>query len=446
MTTEKSNVFGKFGISFKDRTPLLCMEVNDYYICYDGKKLLKRTRQEINDIRNFKKNEDGTPSEYLYVKRQEREKYIKMYNLDPNIKEGDLFKHEYDQYIKDADIMKKLAKGKCKVNMYRTGNCRDAAMKFFLENVKEILEKKGMVPEVLSDKEVEYVEGCSNGGLIFAEPYTGLGYQFDGNSWYFNNYMHENLLVPLKVGTPKKLSADEFNYMKMKVKDHFFKIGIYRAKVTSPNKDPKWDKLFKFNIGNYYTHLDLTHAKNLGLNMDILQDGDDNAIIYERNQCLTGSELFRNFHVLYGIKREHPEVKHVAKGMLNGIWGKLCQRNTVNVYFKDDDYSIGEHGTKVRYRAIVNKDGEWIGDECLYKGKMFMTEYARLKPFLTARARIELAKVIAPIHEHVHRCHTDGFVCDIKPTHLKIGIEHGEFKLEKQGQIEVVNANKVIWT
>jgi hypothetical protein len=79
------------------------------------------------------------------------------------------------------------------------------------------------------------------------------------------------------------------------------------------------------------------------------------------------------------------------------------------------------------------------------KGYHFKSNYARLGPFLTAFVRKQMITAILPIKEHVFRCHTDSILADQKITHLKLGTELGQWKVEHEGACTIHNGCKVVW-
>jgi len=55
-------------------------------------------------------------------------------------------------------------------------------------------------------------------------------------------------------------------------------------------------------------------------------DGKPNFLHYERDQCVTASQIFKDYvDLLYPLKQD-PQLKTVAKVFLTQIWGSLCQR------------------------------------------------------------------------------------------------------------------------
>src|SRR5438128_10490971 len=66
--------------------------------------------------------------------------------------------------------------------------------------------------------------------------------------------------------------------------------GIYHTKV-----EYKQDTLFqRYNKHNRYTHIDLSHAKELGFKVDLIQNGSPNALVYEKETRIPGKIIFGN--------------------------------------------------------------------------------------------------------------------------------------------------------
>ncbi|UZO14771.1 uncharacterized protein OCT59_006216 [Rhizophagus irregularis] len=76
-----------------------------------------------------------------------------------------------------------------------------------------------------------------------------------------------------------------------------------------------------------YTFIDLQRAKKLGLDIQLIQDGKPNALIYDREARIPGTVIFGEYvHFLFNIKNQGGVAGRVAKRVLNTLWGALCQR------------------------------------------------------------------------------------------------------------------------
>ena len=66
--------------------------------------------------------------------------------------------------------------------------------------------------------------------------------------------------------------------------------GIYRCHISNPGVEKK--KFFVFNEENYYTHLDITVAREYGLTVVLIQDEKPNLLHYPKDCLMSGSYLF----------------------------------------------------------------------------------------------------------------------------------------------------------
>ena len=66
---------------------------------------------------------------------------------------------------------------------------------------------------------------------------------------------------------------------------------IYHAKV-----EYKQGTLFqRYNKYNRYTHMDLSRAKELGLKVDLIQDGSPNTLVYKKEIRILGEIIFGEY-------------------------------------------------------------------------------------------------------------------------------------------------------
>ncbi|GET55986.1 hypothetical protein GLOIN_2v1849173 [Rhizophagus irregularis DAOM 181602=DAOM 197198] len=144
------------------------------------------------------------------------------------------------------------------------------------------------------------------------------------------------------------------------------------------------------NKRGIYTFI-LQRAKKLGLNIQLIQDGKPNALIYDREARIPGTVIFGEYvHFLFKIKNQGGVAGRVAKRVLNTLWGALCQR-------------------KRNYKTLTTDQTD---------------------PFTFPEA----------IHSTLSY-HPALFTCsENADTTLKT------FKFETAGYCHVKNANKVIWT
>ncbi|RHZ81722.1 hypothetical protein Glove_117g588 [Diversispora epigaea] len=249
--------------------------------------------------------------------------------------------------------------------------------------------------------------------------WKGFGRQYDETSLY-PSIMQSAFTFPIKKGKFQTLQ-DFINHRS------YILYGIFHAKVEF-KEDIKM--LFRYNKHNKYTHIDLSRAKELGLqviliqdnapnaliyeketripvevagiakyflvNFDnignkelglqviLIQDNAPNALIYEKETRIPGEVMFENYvNLLFKIKNIGGVAGKVAKKVLNTLWGALCQRNK-------SYYDISDVG-----------------------------KYLRIAPFILAQGRKIISETIELYKDKVKRVHTDGFILSEDPIKVK---------------------------
>jgi hypothetical protein len=97
--------------------------------------------------------------------------------------------------------------------------------------------------------------------------------------------------------------------------------GIFRAEVSCE------DILFRHNKRNIYTFIDLQRTKALSFQVELIQDGSLNALVYDRATRVFGTVIFGEYvHFFFKIKNEGGIAGHITKRVLNTLWGALCQK------------------------------------------------------------------------------------------------------------------------
>ncbi|GET66508.1 hypothetical protein GLOIN_2v1849173 [Rhizophagus irregularis DAOM 181602=DAOM 197198] len=208
------------------------------------------------------------------------------------------------------------------------------------------------------------------------------------------------------------------------------------------------------NKRGIYTFIDLQRAKKLGLNIQLIQDGKPNALIYDREARIPGTVIFGEYvHFLFKIKNQGGVAGRVAKRVLNTLWGALCQRKRnykTLTTDQTDPFTFPEGHT---LDSIIPVGSDQWRFQFTNPGNPFKGEYPRIAPFLLARERKITSEVIQPYKDKVRRIHTDGFILEEQPDSpaLFTCSENADttlktFKFETAGYCHVKNANKVIWT
>ena len=371
------------GISVHERVPLAIqnsVKYPDKMYCYmEGKYgYIKKT------IYYEDKKKVKFSGAYVFLKRE----------YDPETKKLLTLKETYDNFVRIADNLKELTEGK--INLYKTGEkWVKAALKLF----------KDLEPDIKAEKiekdEQEWIVNTMKGPLVWGEKYKGRAYKYDIVSRYPSIMISNHFAVPIKRGEFKTIPKKEFSELK------FFSFGIWRAKINGANR-----KLFKINNLNYYTHYDLTRAKELGYEIEIIEDGNPNFLFYNSYCRIPGNKIFKNYvNLLFELKKENVEG---AKQILNALWGGLCKKNIIT-----KDVNISEGFNIEKYNgSVVSMDTDSSGEKCKVKyikdDKYHEYNFARLGPFLISLGRKAISTMIEPHIQYIKRIHTDGFICSKK--------------------------------
>lgn len=375
-------------MSYIERKPLIFDKVDDF-TAYDGYKEFQLTKELRNSIYDWK-------TEYILINKFDTSKSI----VD-----------NYNDFIDMANNLKKQTNGR--INLYKSGNFTNTALNLFNDMTKHISH-----PPDIDQVESEFINEASQGAIIFnTKGYNGIAYKADVKSMY-PSILSSNMLFPIKEGELKYIT--EF-------KSEYFEYGIYRA-IIKPTKT----KLFRFNNSHYYTHVDLTRAKELNLDIQLIIDSKPNFLYYSRDKCLTGSEIFGEY-VKYLFELKEKKVKG-AKNILNCLWGSLCERNRAKVIHKTGDIIEIPDDVKPSFRPY-NDDNTII--EYTKYDKQHLYGWARIKPFILSKGRSMISKIMEPYNDILIRCHTDGVLFSEEPIGIKYGCNIGDLVFEGKHNIEI---------
>ena len=395
------------GIAFSEKKILIIEKLPNAkgkYRAYDGDKILFVTEEQRREWRHYPR-----ASEYMLVRQP--------INRNTKIKEY------YIEFCKMADELKIETKGL--VNMYKTGHPSRTALKLFYD----FINKTTIRPQEIEEYERCFLQDCG-GALRYARPYKGKMYKYDANSWYPYNYSNVYLLIPIKKGILKTVTQKDLDNMR------HFEFGVYHCIIVKSDDDLLVNGLFWINRENYYTHYELTYARDHKYKIKMI-DEPDNFLHYPRNYCKTGSEIFGGY-VGYLYPKKQAGCAY-AKDLLNSLWGNICklnlQKKVVNIA---DGYKESDGWTTITTNIISDTQIE------IYRlsanQMIFESNFARMKPFLLAKCRLNMAKIIEPIIDNVFYSHTDSIISNIPLTNLRLSQELGCFKYE--GEIsEVKNMN-----
>ncbi|UZO22074.1 uncharacterized protein OCT59_014446 [Rhizophagus irregularis] len=301
----------------------------------------------------------------------------------------------------------------------------------------------------LDPVEAEWISDAMMGGLIWADnEWKGYGRQYDVTSLY-PSIQQSNANFPIRQG--------KFQILKDFV-DHrgYALYGLFRASSQGAPKGKvsSNDILFRQNKKGVYTFIDLQRAKKLGLDIQLIQDGKPNALIYDREARIPGTVIFGEYvHFLFNIKNQGGVAGRVAKRVLNTLWGALCQRKRNYKTLTTDQTDPFKFPEGHTLDSIVPVGSDQWRFQFTNPGSPFKGEYPRIAPFLLAHRRKTTSELLEPYKDKVRRIHTDGFILEEQPSSptLITCPENASkalkaLKFETAGYCHVKNANKVIWT
>lgn len=403
--------------SYHDRQLLIYDKLQR--IGYDGEKFIEIDEKMYDDILNYR-------TEYIIIPRKNFKKSIEEY---------------YNENKQMADTLLEMSNGK--INMYRTGTIKRTALKVLDQTTKHIKLEKILFDEAL------IIQNATSNGFIFNEDYEGEAYKYDINSLYPFIYSSNTMLVPIERGNFTTLTNDNIKQMNDKLKGGYayglYKYNIYR----SGNK--QIDRLFRFKglvdkdddeVSNFYTHIDLKMADMLGLKKELILC-DNNALLYPRNKCLTGQQVFGEFkNMLYPLKEKKVEG---SKLLLNILSGSLGQINKSKIYIdKDSDeiYDLDDLGLEVLNVGETTNRKAFIYN-CVDKEHYFNNQLARFKPFMLSQARKIMFDLILPINDKVKKVYIDSIITTEPMEHFN---EMGKLKFEYYcDNIKIQNNKKEIF-
>ena len=380
------------GIAYEEKAPMIYQRDEYKYKVFDGLKIKTISFETFKNIR-----QNPRTSSYVLI------------HCDENL----TLEQTFTNFVVDADKLKIETNGL--INLYKTGSNLKTAMKLFYDM------NKSLVPDTINQDEMFWIESSKCGPLIWCEQYEGECYKYDYVSNYPSIMADSKMLFPIRRGTFHMMTDKEFDELK------FFPIGIYRCEVTVTKP-----KLFRENPKNYYTHIDLTRAKELGFSIELTQDKTPNALLYTRDQVIQGHYLFGDFvDVLFKLKKNGMKR---AKGILNILWGALSQKNEMTLIIDESDdepSTIEEDRTIMSINPLNEKKTivKFVKNDYAYE-----TPYARIAPFLLAKGRVKISKAIVEAEgstniKNIKRVHTDSMYAT-KKLDIVTGTNLGNMKFE----------------
>lgn len=369
------------GIAIKDKPLAVYKFLNDgKALLYNGKKFT--TKYSVEQIIEWKQKMKYK-SPFILIECREPDDYkIKI----------EMKKTHYD-FMFEAISLDVLSDGK--YDLLKCITPKKCVLNRFYE-INNIL--KG---DKIEQDEAEWLQACHMGGLIWAKKgYRGKAYKYDYISHFTSIMRQQKFTFPIKKGTFKKITNEEFhaNFEKMK----YFEYGIYRVNIENYDL-----KLLQIK-GNYATHYDLIRAKELGYKITLIEDGKHNVLSYAGANVRADGRIFKELiDELFELRKKYGNDFPMFKRLLNLLWGSLCEKTKLYKRVKNEE----------EYRIPTT---EKILDIDLYSGycvikttskkSEFRTPFARLGPFLVARSRQILSHLIEEHYDDIVRVYIDGIL------------------------------------
>lgn len=354
------------------------------------------------------KVEDISNKEYKDLISKVKSRKIYINSKTTNIE--DLIKF-YDEHTLKVKKIIEYTNGA--INLSKNKKLSDNILNEFYKSIPHI------VPDYIREYEDDWIDHSVIGAIYFKKEYEGEKYRYDYNSFYM--YCLIKNKYPMKKGTLITITKEEFNNLGWKIE-----YGIYRCIIKGEHP------MFKLNNKNKYTHMDIFRARKLNLNVELIEDGDFNALIWTKDKLLSGKYIFQNYaDKFYPLKLRYGHLYKEFKLIISTLWGVLCQYNYKIKYISNDNndifntdninmelISINDNITKVRYLNIkqYKKDST----------KLFKTRFARIKPFILSFSKYTLTNYILDIGEdNIIEVMTDSIVSKINlDDKMNIGIEY----------------------
>lgn len=411
------NVSGDFTLTskYKSKKQIHLKLVNQHYtVNYDANRKanidVSYTEKEL-VLRDKTNKTSFNGTEFIDITSEQLYKYTIVDRSNHDIP----IEQEYNELKEGGLKLKEATNGE--INIFKTGSFKNTSLQLF-----ETLTRYIPTPDAITYEEKEWIEKATKGALIFSEEYQGPGFKYDVKSRY-PSIMCSSYLVPIKQGKFETWTEEMFNEY-----EEWFPTGIYRC-VVNKSGDRTTDRLFRFNQSNYYTSNALKHAKFLKLEIELIVDGDFNALLYPKDLCMCSSEIFKDFvDYMYPLKQKSIPY---AKDILNRLWGALVESNDRRIIINKNDPKLIEYEKRdisiVSIKPSRNKD-EVIVDIC-DNDNFYKSGFARMKPFLLDKAKYWMATLVFDYKDNLKRFHTDGFITDIK-LDVKTGDNIGDLCFE----------------
>ena len=310
---------------------------------------------------------------------------------------------EYERTLKDATEIKNNG-----INPLLFHDLKCCIMHNAYYGVNNVGGLKQYHPEQLNEHEAKWIKDALTGGLISAKKGTYKNVKcLDAISLYPYLLSQTGLMIPLNEGEFERVN--ELNKI--------IPFGIYRAKITGKINPV----LFRVNKRNKYTHYDLYTAREQNYNIELIQDGQVNALIYNSKNRATSKQLFKPYMEYFFSLKKKLKGNRMIKSILNNLWGALCETEHKTLELnKSDNLDL--------LKSLSSSGDKFMGKFYRYN-YLYQSPLARLGPFLTSYGRKHMSKIMTPYADKILRVHTDGFIIDAN-VNIPTSDDLGDLKVE----------------
>lgn len=312
-----------------------------------------------------------------------------------------------------------------------------ATQQFYFSLVKgyKCKTSKKLLHDKIIATEYKLFERCKNNALFYLREndITLQCWSYDRKMAYAN-IMNSDLKIPKKVG--KEYTLTELPKWKK------LKYGFYKVKITYTNKN--FLKCFVLSPSNWYVDVSLRFAMEIkeqfGLTIELVQDGQMNAYLYKDEDMVTLADMNSAWITkLKALKAKFPKNPYI-KNIASSTWGMINERNTLSytadqINEKKLDYGLTDEHQYVKTGQYEKKGVmyyEMVNSNAAYG------YHIRLKPWITARARVDIGRLALKHLEHVVRIQTDSISFD---TNIKIDDENYPVEAKTTGFIHWKDCN-----
>ena len=284
---------------------------------------------------------------------------------------------------------------------------------------------KGTSP--VSDDEYKYVDGSCRGQLIIAEKDKVVenAFGYDINLFYTHMFTCDDFYFPMAEGELIDVNAN----VCVNTSDALY---IYKLRILGKSK------YFAETEDGYYNSYHIKLLRLLKIKFKRIGD-----FKMQYRNPMKSKDMFGYMLKTAEIRKTNP----FAKDINNTTWGMLGRKAEFEI--PTDDYDAVKHHHRLlrldigRKLIILSSEGQ----------SKYKFETARLKPFITAFARLYVVEnILLPLEEagyNIYQTNTDGFVTDCKPENMskiyKMGSEKGELKHDKtfEGKHIIKHVNRI---